>query len=197
MDYNLKLGDDVLAKVANGMGALSEGRAKKVMVRALNRAGNPTFTKVKRALVRSTSAPMAIVNKQVSAQRAWAGNDDAGGKLKYIIRATGSPLPLRFFTRAEFSYGVRAKVWGRFQRFPGAFMRGGAWPNRVDLTKGGMRGNVFVRTSKARLPVKVLYGPALPKELIEPKIAKVFDGMAVRLGGDISHELDRELSKFG
>lgn len=197
MEVRLRENDQVLARFANGLGALGEGRARKVMARALNRAGNPTLTKVRRELVRSTSAPLAVVRSQVVAQRAWGGDESGSGKLKYTIMATGSALPLRFFTRAEFKFGVRAKVWGRFQRFEGAFMRGGRWPDRVDLTKGGMRGNVFVRTSAARLPIKTVWGPALPKELVEDRIVDVFDTANARLGDDISHELDRELSRLG
>ena len=197
MEIRVTQNDQVLTRFANGLGALGERRARKVMARALNRAGNPTLTKVRRALTRSTSAPMKVVRKQVVAQRAWAGDDSGGGKLKYTIRATGSPLPLRFFTRAEFKFGVRAKVWGKFQRFEGAFMRGGRWPERVPLTKAGMSGNVFVRTSAARLPIKLVWGPSLPKELVEDRIVEVFDAANARLGDDIAHELDRELSRFG
>ncbi|MDP1642732.1 MAG: hypothetical protein Q8L59_11155 [Phenylobacterium sp.] len=193
MKVELRQGDDVLQNFANGLGALGEGRARKVMARALNRTGGPTLTKVRRELRTSTSAPAAVVRRQVVAAKAWAGDGSGPGKMEFVIRATGRPLPLSLFKPREFRFGVRAKVWGSFQRYEGMFTRGGRWPDRVPLGRGG---HVFVRTSAARLPIKRAFGPSLPKELIEDKIVMVWRSSTARLGGDIAHELDRELSKF-
>ncbi len=194
MKIEIRQGDAVLARFANGLGALGEFKARQVMARGLNRAGMPTLTKVRRELARRTSAPMAIIRRQVVASKAWAGVVGGTGKLEFAIRASGRPLPLAVFKPREFKAGVRAKVWGRFQRFDGSFMRGGRWPARVELSMGGQ---VFVRTSAKRLPIERLYGPSLPKELIEDQVVAVFNGSIVRLGNDIAHELDRELSRFG
>lgn len=194
MKIEIQEGDAVLARFANGLGALGEFRARQVMARGLNRAGMPTLTKVRREIARRTSAPMAIVRKQVVPGRAWAGLAGGSGRLEFSIRASGQALPLAVFKPRELKVGVRAKVWGRFQRFEGAFMRGGQWPNRVQLSMGGQ---VFVRTSAKRLPIERMYGPALPKELVEEQVVQVFHGAAARLGDDIAHELDRELSRFG
>lgn len=193
MKVELRQGDAVLERFANSLGALGEGQARKVMARALNRTGGPTLTKVRRELVRATSAPTSIVRKQVVASKAWAGSGEGPGKMEFVIRAAGRPLPLAMFKPREFSFGVRAKVWGRFQRYEGMFTRGGRWPARVPLGRGG---HVFVRTSKARLPIKRAFGPALPKELVEDKIVTVWRSSTARLGDDIAHELDRELTKF-
>lgn len=189
----IKAGDHVLDRFANGLGALGEQRAKQVIARGLNRAGNPALTAVRRALVKRTSAPLALVKKQVYARKAWAGDEGGAGKLQFEIVAFGRPIPLRDFKPVEFKFGVRAKVWGRFQRFDGAFMRGGLWPNRVGLNLGD---KVFVRETNRRLPIKQVFGPSLPKELIKPEIVKVFTARADTLGDAIAHELDRELSKF-
>lgn len=150
MQLVVRSNDRVLASFANGLGALGEARSRQVMARALNRTGGPTLTKVRRELARATSAPMSIIRRQVVASKAWAGDGSIPGKLDFKIRATGNPLPLRVFKPVEFKFGVRARVWGRFQRFEGAFTRGGLFPDRVALAKGG--GNVFARTGKARLP---------------------------------------------
>lgn len=189
----IKPSDRVLEQFGNGLGALGEGRARKVIVRAINRTGNPAVTAVRRELVKATSAPLSLVKQYVYARKAWAGDGGGAGKLEFQIIAHGRPLPLAVFRPKEFRYGVRARVWGRYQRFEGAFMRGGLWPARVDLPMGG---HVFVRASAQRLPIERAYGPSLPKELLEPAIVKVFAARAAKLGDAIAHELDRELSRF-
>lgn len=194
MRIELRKGDDVLTRFENGLGALGEHRAQKVMARGLNRTGMPALTKVRREIARRTSAPMAIVRREVVASKAWGGEVAGGGKMSFSIRASGRPLSLALFRPREFKFGIRAKVWGRFQRFEGAFMRGGRWPNRVDLN---MAGQVFVRTSAKRLPIERMFGPSLPKSLVEEEVVRVWRDATARLGNDIAHELDRELSKFG
>jgi len=195
MQIVLRENDQVLRRFANALGALDEGLARKVMVRGLNRTGGPALTQVRRAIAKRTSAPMAIVRRQVVASKAWAGDGTGPGKLEFKVRATGRPLPLRVFRPTEFKFGIRARVWGSVQRFEGAFTRGGLFPNRVELSRTG--GNVFVRSGKARLPIEKMFGPSLPKELVEGEIVQVFEGAILRLGDDIAHELDRELSRFG
>jgi len=190
----IKAGDDVLHRFSNGLGALGKDRTQKVLARALNRTGGPTLTKVRRVLAARTSTPMSIIRRQVYAQKAWAGAVGGEGKLDFKIIAYGRPLPLAVFKPTEFKFGVRAKVWGRVQRFEGAFMRGGRWPNRVELNMG--TGQVYVRSTKSRTPIERVYGPSLPKELVEEEVFDAFEANVARLGDDIAHELDRELSKF-
>ena len=61
------------------------------------------------------------------------------------------PTPaLSVFGAKQFSYGVRAKIWGRAQTYRSAFI------------VGRFGGNVFKRTSKARFPIEQLWGPAVP-----------------------------------
>jgi hypothetical protein len=190
----LRPGDDVLQRFANGLGALGADGTRKVLARSLNRAGGPALTAVRRELARATSAPMSLIRKQVYARKAWAGSAAGEGRLDFQIISYGKPIPLAFFKPREFSYGVRAKVWGRWQRFDGMFMRGGRWPDRVELDMGG---KVFVRTSKARLPIEQAFGPSLPHELFEPPVLKIFAERATKLGDAIAHELDRELTRLG
>jgi len=194
----IKAGDDVLKHYANGLGALGDYRGRQVMARALNRAGMPALTGVRRALVVRTSAPRSIVVKQVTADKAYAGEaSGALAKLEFRVRATGNPIELREFKPREFGYGVRVKVWGRVQRYGGAFMSGGVWPDRKPFgSRPGMNTRVFVRETRQRLPIKQLWGPSLPKELLQREIVTVFEKSAERLSNSIAHELDRELSKF-
>ena len=75
-------------------------------------------------------------------------------KLETRIVGTGRHLPLSIFGAKQFSYGVRARVWGRAQIYRSAFV--------VDR----FGGNVFKRTSKARFPIEQLWGPAVPVEML-------------------------------
>lgn len=196
MKIELKQGDEVLERFANGLGALGDYRARQVMARALNRAGNPSATKVRRAIAKHTSIPYKMVEKGVVVRKAWSGTEAGPGKLSFTLHSTGYRLALRHFRPVEFRYGVRAKVWGKFQRFEGAFMRGGAWPNRKPFEKKGMDQNVWVRTDKARLPIRRMYGPSIPGAMLDAAIVKVWRTATARLGDDIAHELDRALSRF-
>ena len=67
---------------------------------------------------------------------------------------SGRHLPLSFFGAKQFSYGVRAKIWGRAQTFRSAFVI------------GRFGNSVFKRTSKARFPIEQLWGPAVPVEML-------------------------------
>jgi hypothetical protein len=74
--------------------------------------------------------------------------------LATVTSGTGRHLPLSFFGAKQFSYGVRAKIWGRAQTFRSAFV--------VKRYGGG----VFKRTAKARFPIEQLWGPAVPVEIL-------------------------------
>jgi hypothetical protein len=74
--------------------------------------------------------------------------------LETRIIGTGRHLPLSVFGAKQFSYGVRAKVWGRAQTYRSAFV------------VGRFGGNAFKRTSKARFPMEQLWGPAVPVEMV-------------------------------
>ena len=65
-----------------------------------------------------------------------------------------SHLPLSFFGAKQFSYGVRAKIWGRAQTFRSAFI--------VNRYGNG----AFKRQGKARFPIEQLWGPAVPVEML-------------------------------
>ena len=186
---SIKAGDKVLARYGNALGVLGERGAAQAMARALNRTGNPATTAVKRALREQTSAPKRIIDDQVKGLRAYAGSRSEGAKLFYRIQATGRAIPLKEFSPRQFSYGVRAKVWGRFQTFKGMFGAPGDNPKVVER----LGGNIYARTSKARLPIRKTFGPALPKELVKDKAAETFKGAIHRLDKDLAHEIGRLL----
>ena len=75
--------------------------------------------------------------------------------------------------------------------FPGAFM--GPRPGAIAPK---LRGHVFIRTSNKRLPIKKLYGPSIPKEMIKDQSAATFQAEAPAiLDRRIEHELGRLLPR--
>lgn len=77
-------------------------------------------------------------------------------------RRGGTPL-INFGARKA-ARGVRHKAYGRRQIAKGAF---------IATMPGGHKG-VYRRTSKGRLPIKELYGPALSKVLADKDIQQSF-----------------------
>jgi hypothetical protein len=136
---------------------VGRGDANKAFNRALNREGDKTRTQVRRALRKQTGAKAGLISQQTKSTRS------SYSKLTYTITASGGHLGLSHFSPRQFKYGVRAKPWGRSQQFKSAFI------------VGSLGGNVFVRSSSARFPIKKMYGPAIPKEMVKDETARTFE----------------------
>lgn len=180
--------DGNLKRYGNMLGALGAGKARQAMARAVNRAGRTTAVQVRRALVKQTSIKRAIVNAQV---RTKAAAHQGTGAIEFVIWARGSEIPLAQFGARQFSWGVRAKVWGRMQRFPHTFGAPGDNPKVVSA----LGGQVFVRTSSDRLPIEKVYGPSIPKEMVIGETKEAFESTAAReTEKRLAHELGRLLA---
>jgi hypothetical protein len=178
--------DGVRDSYEKRLAGLGAGDARKVMMRVANRAGKTTSVQVKRALVKQTSIPRAVVQAAIRDRGASA---KGAGAIEYVITGRGSELPLSVFNPRQFSAGTRAKVWGRFQTFEGAFM--GPRPGTIAPALGG---EVFHRTSKSRLPIEKLYGPSIPKEMVLAETAATFQRVArAETEKRLVHELGRIL----
>ena len=70
---------------------------------------------------------------------------------------------MSYFCPRQFGYGVHAKPWGCWQRFESAFL------------VGSLGNNAFVRESKARFPIKKMFGPSIPKELVQDATRAAFE----------------------
>ena len=74
-------------------------------------------------------------------------------------------------------------------RFPGA-------PGVTDHDAFGSSDQVFMRTSRDRLPIRKLWGPSLPKELVKDEVANAFKRVVSEDGGQrILHEIERLMPK--
>jgi hypothetical protein len=154
---------------------VGEGAAALAFSRALNHEGRKTFTAVKRSLRKQTDIPPFMITASMAFRSSSKRN------LRTIISGSGKELPLRLFKPSQFSYGVRAKVWGKHQTYRSAFI----------VAK--YEGNVFHRTSKKRFPIQKMFGPSIPKEMVKDETLETFEQSGNAVMDRAMHELSRIL----
>lgn len=125
--------------------------------RAVNDTGDKTTTLVSRALAKQVGVKYGTVKAALRQQRA------SFGSLTYKIIAKGPALSLKEFGARQTSKGASAAPWNTRRVFPHSFIA------------PGMGGHVFVRTTDKRFPVKKLWGPAIPNELVRDASAATFE----------------------
>jgi hypothetical protein len=140
--------DDVRIRFEAACNRLGESEARRAFSMALNKEGRKSLTQLRRSLSQQSSIPRGAVNAATRFKSA------SRSTMSTVTSGTGRHLPLSFFGAKQFSYGVRAKIWGRAQTFRSAFV--------VKRYGGG----VFKRTGKARFPIEQLWGPAVPVEML-------------------------------
>lgn len=163
--------------------ALGSKKAHKAARRAVNHTGRKAFTRVKRAGAKQ----VGLTQKKLIELGAIEKRRASGGGLSYEITSSGKPLSLKHFKAKQFSYGVKAKPWGESRKFPGAFINVGTFRSGVPFDDG----HAYVRTSSKSFPVKRMFGPAIPEELVRGESRKAFDDAAGELGDRIGHEIGR------
>ena len=149
--------------------------ATRAFNRALNSEGNKVGTRVRRALRQQTGAKAALINRETRVIRSSFSN------LTYTIEARGEHLGLSHFSPRQFGYGVRAKPWGRWQRFDGAFL------------VGSLSNNAFVREGRARLPIRKMFGPAIPKEMLKDATRDAFEAAQPNVLAEATRQIVRLL----
>ncbi len=153
-------------------------QAPNAIRRALNWTGDKARTKVVRALARQTGTKYATVRRALLTRRANYG------AMAYRIVAFGGFLSLKEFAPRQRRDGVSAAPWGKRVVFKHAFI------------STAMGGNVFVRemggTGRVpRLPVRQLWGPALPRELLKGETQKLFETtVSAELQPRVVHEVE-------
>ncbi|AGT09471.1 phage tail protein [Paracoccus aminophilus] len=149
------------------------GHATRAFSRAINHETAKAQTAVKRVIASSTGIRAGDVQKQIRRTRATVNN------LSASIVARGEAFPLKYFGAKQFSFGVRAKPWGQWQRFPHAFV------------SASLGGHVFVREGSGRLPIRQLWGPSVPAELMRPAAIAAFDYASGEIVDRALYELRR------
>lgn len=151
--------------------------ARPAISRALNHTGGKATTKMARAIAKQAGLAYGKVKAALQDHKA----SPAG--MVYRITAKGPTLSLKEFKPRQTQKGVSASPWGTRRTFPHSFIGGGV-----------LGGHVYVRTSKARFPLKKLFGPAIPNEMVRDQSKQAFEGtVAMELPARLAHELSRIL----
>lgn len=149
-------------------------QAPEALSRALNHTGDKARTQVARSLAKQVGLSYGAVKDAMQSSRATPG------KLTYELSAKGGAISLKEFGARQTKHGVSAAPWGARRVFPHTFI--------VDK----IGGHVFRRVGAPRLPIKKLWGPRLPSELMKGEAAAAFKMIAERdLGDRISYEIAR------
>ena len=184
-DILIKVTGDGLPKLNRALDELGkETNAHKAYRIAVNRVGSKAWTATRRTLAKQVGLTQAKLKKYGRIQVRKANYTD----LAFTVTATGAPVPLKAFGAKQFGFGVRAKPWGKSQRFPSAFIFAGS-PNSGKFVGGG---HVFRRTSNESLPLKMMYGPSIPKEMVQDASAESWQSF----GSDLQREAERALTKI-
>jgi hypothetical protein len=181
--------DEITAQYASQLQRLGEGQARVAMQRALSHTGAKAKTAVARALTAQTGLKAAVLKRAVKPR--------ALGALTLALETHGGDVALKYFGARETNKGVSAAPWNARHVFAGSFMKGGLFPNRVALSKGG--GHVFMREGKSRLPIiKGKSGLYIPTEMLKGgSVASWRTVLASDLAPRVGHEIARMLPGGG
>ena len=188
MRISITPSNDVLHRYSNQLGALGEGAARKALARAVNRVTTTVHGRVISAVAKQSSIPKAIVARVIKKRLAAHKGSTA---IEGVVYGTGSPLPLKVFGAKQFSWGVRAKIRGRMERFPSFFIYAGTYRSGKPVGNG----HVFARTTKNSLPIELQTGPSVPEEMVVGEAKRMFETtVADMLPARVQHELWGALS---
>jgi hypothetical protein len=169
----VQLGERVKAAGAN---------APKALTRAINHTGKKATTQMVRALADQTGLKIKTTRKALKTKSA------SGPSGAFVITSRGGNIRLKFFKARETRKGVSAAPWNARRVYAGTFMKGGRFPNRVDL---GLGGAVVRRAGGGRYPLKTQRsGLFIPTEMVKGQTAGAFYGTAqAELPKRLLHEL--------
>ncbi|KAI93929.1 hypothetical protein T281_13825 [Rhodomicrobium udaipurense JA643] len=179
-----------MATVIATVSMLSDPKMRKALARAVNHSTGKTLTQVRRALVKQTGHKYGVI-KAATAQ--WSASE---ATLQARIDARGKYARLKEFGAKQTGAGVVAAPWAKSTLFKGTFIapRGkfaGNVYKRVRRTDGSV---IRVGKNRSWLPIRPLYGPAIPKEIVKDASEAAFQRtVAAELPKRTAHELKRLL----
>jgi hypothetical protein len=174
-----------LQRLDNAMAVLSSDQKNNALRRAVNHTGDKAKTVVIRTLAEQTGLKQKVIRKAVKVKRANYSS------LEYVMTTRGGDISLKFFGARETRRGVSAAPFGQRRVFPGTFMKGGRFPNRVTASR--LNGHVYRRTGSGRGPLEFVdSGVVIPAEMVRGATASAFTGLVERdLPPRVMHEIMR------
>lgn len=145
---------------------------RRAMVETLGAAGGKTRTAVRRALQHQTAARSYSVVTGATRSTLFPA------ALEYRIEARGKGLPIENFKGLRITgKGVSASPWNVARLFKRSFANHG----------------YRARLGKSRFPIRRLFGPSIPKELVKDESAEAFE----RTGpAEVARILPRKLGRL-
>lgn len=168
----VKFDGDGITKLVGAMTGL-QNRVPDAMRRALNHTGAKAFTQVKRALGKQLVTNQAAIIDYGKVRPIRANYS----RLEFKIVSTGGVIPLKHFRPLQTKKGVSAAPWGKRRLYPHSFI------------SARLGGHVFWRKGTARLPLKRIGGPNVPKELVKDQSAAAFLAAADQFPARVAHEI--------
>lgn len=151
------------------------------VARALNATNAKVNTQISRALAKQTGLRVTYVKGALSRHNARPGD------LVAAVKARGPYIPMKQFNARETRKGVSVNAWGKRQVLDGTFMKGGRFPHRVALALGG---HVFKRVGGDKRKIAVVWGPAIPVEMVKDASKAAFESTVAR---ELPNDLNRAL----
>jgi hypothetical protein len=177
--------DDTLAEFGEDLERLRR-EFPKVVPREINKVGARAKTLVIRNLTKQTGLDRRVIVAAVDVTMA------GGKRLSYGMVTRGGNIRLKYLKPKETQQGVVAKPFGKKTLYPGAFMRGGAFPDRKVVAK--FDGHVMFRNrSKGRHYTFARSGVFIPEEMTKGATLAAFERTA---GPLLQQRLDAVIRKL-
>lgn len=164
--------------------ALRDLRAQspRAVTRALNRTLDQVATRAGREVSKETGLPVRRARDAMTKVRATFS------LLRALLQVRGFRIPLIQFRARQTKRGVSYTLPRGRGSAPGAFIR---------TLASGHRG-VFMRKGRARLPIKELFGPSLPKAFLQAWIQRTLREVAKEsFAKTLEHEIRFQLRRRG
>lgn len=144
----------------------------KVLPRIVNQVGDRAKTQVIRGLTVQTGLPRKTIVKAVGdPMRA------SPGRLSYDLVTRGGNIRLKYLNAKETEAGVVARPFGKATLYPGAFMRGGQFPDRKEVAR--FDGHAFYRLNRSGSKITFARsGVIIPVEMTSGRTKAAFDRVA-------------------
>lgn len=188
-------GDDVLDRFADRIQSVGQGKARPAFARALNRVVDSTHGRVAKLLTREMGVKRPAVGKAMRKVRASAatleGKVIGAGKHFSLIDSRGVKIARVKGTLGGHSVRlqrVSAGAWNVQRTYKGAFAGRGA----AGAAAGAGATHIFARKGAGRFPIRKLWGPSVPREMVRDHAVAAFEKtVAEVLPTRIDHELSR------
>lgn len=163
-----------LAELMLPVDRLANGGALQAGCYAMNHTVAKARTRVGRTVAAMSGLGYGATTAEIKMFSASPGRPEAE------LKATGAYHRLSDFAARQTGSGVSAAPWGTRRIFPHTFI----------VPKFG--GGVFVRQGSKRFPLKQLWGPAIPKEMVRDQSVRVWEStLSTELPARMAHEWGR------